>query len=166
MDDIKSCVACGWGRSFTPQQEIEKQEQKHGEYICVNCEEVFESILNAPKGEKFTINKGYGFPCETLITDTNIYYFEGSRVADPNSSFLGFGGCWFLVTKTYPIENGEYRQMMVTNNLWHSRRVPVSYRERLRQANKIDSTVVGIERKRLMEFKKSLNDIPYLKDGE
>lgn len=162
MLDIKSCVACGWGRSFTPPHEIEQQEKKHGEYICVKCEDVFESILNAPKGEEFTINKGYGSPCEALITDTNIYYFDGPEVSDPNSSFLGFGGCWFIVTKTYQKEHGALRKVMVTNNLWHSRRVPVSYRDRLEHAGKIDSTVVGIERSQLVDFKKLLNGIPYL----
>lgn len=160
--NIQCCVACGLGKSSTPQEEVKQQEKKHGEYICVKCEDVFESILNAPKGEEFTINKGYGSPCEALITDTNIYYFDGPKVSDPKSSFLGFGGCWLLVTKTYPLEYGEVRKVMVTNNLWHSRRVPASYRERLRQADKIDSTVVGIERSQLVDFKKLLNGIPYL----
>lgn len=163
MNDIKCCVACGWGKGSISDEEIRQQEDKHGDYICITCEEVFEGILNAPKGEIFTIDKGYGLPCEALITDTNIYYFDGPRVADPNRSFLGFGGSWFLITKKYSI---GIREVMVTNNLWHSRRVPASYRERLRQADKIDSTAVGISRGQLVELKKTLNSIPYLQDGE
>ncbi|UHA74435.1 hypothetical protein [Paenibacillus sp. 481] len=158
MDNLTYCVACGWGKGSASLLEIKQQEAKHGDYVCINCEEFFESIINAAKDEAIAINKGYGLPCEALITDNNIYYFDGPIIEDPKKDSLGFGGCWFLITKKY----GEIRKVMVTNNLWRDRRVPAAYRIKLQQAGRIDSIVVGIERQELAKCKTLLNSIPYL----
>lgn len=162
LNDIVCCVACGIGSSSVPQSEIEQQTEKHGEYICTGCEAAYEAILNTPKGEEIKLNKGYGSPCETLISADVIYYFDGPIVADPKRSFLGFGGSWFLIIKDYPQERGINRKVFVTNNLWHSRSIPESYSRKLKAAGKINSTVVPIGRDKLDELRELLNSINYI----
>lgn len=162
IDGITCCVACGWGKGSVPEEEIKAQSDKHGEYICKSCEQVFEGILQAPKDEKITIDKGYGSPSETVITEDNIYYFDGSVVADPNRSFIGFGGAWILIVKSYPTKYGAKNKAIVTNNLWHSRRIPPAYQKKMKDSGKVDSHVIWADKRLLAELRDTLSGIRYL----
>lgn len=164
--NLVCCVACGIGRGDVPPIDVAHQTAKHGAYICKSCEEVFEAILQTPKDQKITINKGYGSPCETVITEDTIFYFDGPRVADPNRSFLGFGGAWILVIKSYPTKHGTRQKAIVTNNLWHSRRIPVPYRQRMKDAEKVDSKVVWADDELLADLRDSLVGISYIPSKE
>ncbi|TDL50926.1 hypothetical protein E2R60_20475 [Paenibacillus dendritiformis] len=106
------------------------------------------------------IKTGFGIS-ESLITQDNIYYFEADRgrVMDPSAPFLGYGGQWFLIRKRY----GNKYKMIVSNNLFHSTRIPASYSKRFLEAGKIDSVVIGVGREELAALRDSLNNIPYIK---
>lgn len=163
MMNLTCCVSCGVGSS-TREHEVPAQTKKFGEYICIPCEESLNKILEAKDG--LQIDKGYGSPAEGFITEENVYYSDGSRVKDPKSSWLGFGGSWFLVIKKYKTKLGYRQEMFVTNNLWHNRRIPKGFQSKLKESGAIDSTVIGVNKKSLENLRDTLNNIPYFNKEE
>ncbi|GIN60496.1 hypothetical protein J27TS8_04890 [Robertmurraya siralis] len=163
MMNFKCCVACGWG-SAEINKNADAQIEKFGENICVKCEDSFNSILESE--EELRLKTGFGVS-ETLITKDTIYYFEADRpkVCDPKAPFLGFGGSWFLITKDQKTKyGGSIRKAFVSNNLFHDRSIPKSFRERFLEKGKVNATVVGISKQELISLKDQLNRIPYLNE--
>lgn len=164
--ELECCSSCGVGSSSTSQKVITQQVKKHGEYICEPCEKVWDQIVNTPKDEPIQIKNTLGNTIDALITIDNIYYFEGAKVANPESGFLGFGGSWAVVTKTTPLKYGSKREMVVTNNLWHSRSVPNCYRQKLEASGKVNAQITWVEKTAIAQFRDLLNKTPYLPDLE
>lgn len=160
MMNLTCCVSCGVGSSVR-EHEVPEQVEKFGEYICIPCEKSLNKILQAKDG--LQIDKGYGLPREAFITEDDIYYSDGPRVEDPKSSWLGFGGRWFLVIKKHKTEFDGYRQeIFVTNNLWHNRRIPKGFQSKLKESGVIDSVVINVSKKSIEDLRDVLNNIPYL----
>lgn len=155
------CVACGIGSSQNTKEGIKKQIEKHGEFICEGCENRFNTILESD--EELYV-ESMGRSAETLITEDCIYYFEPdrSKVVNPKSSFLGFGGRWFLIFKSYKTELGLKRKIMISNNLWHYCRIPKSFKEKFKKAGKVNSRVVEVSLTELRGFKQLINEAPYI----
>jgi len=156
---IRHCAACGWGISVVETSEIEKQVEKHGEYICTKCETFFEKILATPEEQQILFEKGYGMPSEAIISEHGVFYFDGPVVDNPEKSYLGFGGSWFLIFKRV---HGYNRETIVTNNLFHSRTMPKAYVERLRHAGRLNAKVIEVNRAALVGLRDALNQNPYL----
>jgi hypothetical protein len=155
------CVACGVGSSQNTREMILSQIEKYGEFICTNCEEDFNKILESDK--ELIIETGFG-KCETLITQDNIYRFEADRpkVCYLKSSFLGFGGAWVLITKDYKSKHGTKRKIYVSNNLFHVKRIPKPFQQAFKDKGKVNATVTFVNKSELEELRDILNSIPYL----
>lgn len=155
------CTACGMGSSQNTKESIKKQIEKHGEFICEGCENRFNTFLES--NEELYV-ESMGRSAETLITEDCIYYFEPDRnkVVNPKSSFLGFGGRWFLIFKSYKTELGLKRKIMISNNLWHHCRIPKPFQEKFKNARKVNSKVVEVSLTELKEFKQLINEISYI----
>lgn len=155
------CAACGVGSGQNTKEGIKKQIEKYGEFICETCEQNFNTFLETD--EEIRVSS-MGGNAETLITEDNIYHFESDRgkVMNPSSSFLGFGGRWFLITKDYKDSLIFKRKIMLSNNLWHFCRIPKSFQGKFKKAEKINATVVEVSLTELKEFKQLINKIPYI----
>jgi len=155
------CVACGVGSGQNTKEGIKKQIEKYGEFICEECEKRFSLILES--NEELYV-KSMGSSAETLITEDCIYYFEGDRgkIVNPKSSFLGFGGRWFLILKTYKGEFAPIRKIMLSNNLWHYCRIPKPFQEKFKKAGKVNAEVIEVSLTELNEFKKLINKVSYI----
>ncbi|PKH09835.1 hypothetical protein [Planomicrobium sp. MB-3u-38] len=154
------CVACGVGRGDNTRELIIAQYEKHGEFICEPCENFFETWLRSE--EELTYNG-----LETFVTPEAIYHKDHGRplVCDPKSAFLGFGGAWILISKRYKHKYGTSVKHFVANNLFHDRRIPESYRQKLIHFQKIDSEIQFTNLENLKELRDQLNKLPYLKEG-
>ena len=155
------CVACGVGSGQNTKEGIRKQIEKYGEFICETCEQSFNTFLES-EGEVRV--SSMGGTAETLITEDNIYHFESDRgkVLNPSSPFLGFGGRWFLIIKDYNDLLIPKRKIMISNNLFHHCRIPKSFQEKFKKAGKVNATVTNVSLAELKEFKKLINEIPYI----
>lgn len=155
------CVACGVGSGQNTKEGIKKQIEKYGEFICETCERNFNTFLET-EGEVRV--SSMGGTAETLITEDNIYHFESDRgkVLNPSSPFLGFAGRWFLIIKDYKDLLIPKRKIMLTNNLFHHCRIPKSFQEKFKKAGKVNATVTNVSLAELKEFKKLINEIPYI----
>jgi len=156
-----ACVACGVGSSKNTKEIILAQIEKYGEFICIQCEQDFNKILESDK--ELVIETGFG-KCESLITHDNIYRFESDRpkVCNPKSPFLGFGGSWVLITKDYKTEYGTKRKIFVSNNLFHVKRIPKPFQQAFKDKGKVNATVTFVSKRELEELRDILNGIPYL----
>jgi hypothetical protein len=152
---IECCVSCGWGKGKTPQEEIDEQKTKYGEYICKDCETVYLGIANAD--EEIVITDPGGWSTKALIAENAIYYFENrlKTIEDPKSPMLGFGGSWFLI---HDFKKGN---IIITNNLWHSRSIPECMRKLIKK--KINCKIFSVSKGELQALRDNLNAIPYLK---
>lgn len=154
-----SCVSCGVGRGDNTRELIIRQYEKHGEFICLSCENFFEALIDSE--DELTCGGS-----ETFITPEAIYYKENDRslICDPKSPFLGFGGAWILISKRYKHEYGTSVEHFVANNLFHDRRIPAAYRQKLIVSGKIDSKVQFTNLKSLKVLRDQLNKLPYFKE--
>lgn len=151
-----SCTCCSTGKGTNTKEMILAQVEKHGEFICLDCETKLEKMLTTK--EKILIDGK-----QALITDESVYYFERPRIAAPGTSFLGFGGSWWIVR--YIDYSKEYNRYTteITNNLFHAFRIPKPYQEKFRKANRVDAHVLYIEKRNLHELNEILNTNQYLK---
>lgn len=163
MMNLTCCVSCGVGSSRS-EKDVPSQVKKFNEYICVSCEKQLNAIVESD--EQILINKGYGSPCEALITKEAVYYFDGPIIADPERSFLGFGGSWFIVVKKKKLQYGFKQEVFVTNNLWHNRRIPNGFQKKLEESNAINAVVIPVNKSSIEDLLKRLNKTPYIKVGD
>ncbi|MGG1638264.1 hypothetical protein [Paenibacillus sp. NRS-1760] len=155
--EITCCKSCGWGSDSITISEVQQQVEKHGVYVCEKCEAKYEAILNH-EGD-FRIKNGFGSN-EAFITEDSIYYVEADRgrIVDPKAPFLGFGGRWFLIVKRQDGSNNAF----VTNSLFHWVSIPAVFRERFKKSDKVNSTIVGMEKEALANLRDILKNIPHL----
>lgn len=163
MMNLTCCVSCGVGSSKS-EKDVPPQVEKFNEYICVSCEKQLNAIIETD--DQVFINKGYGLPCEALITRDTVYYFDGPIIADPEKSFLGFGGRWFIVVIKKKMQYGFEQEILVTNNLWHSRSIPNGFQKKLEESNVINADVIPVNKSSIEDLLKRLNETPYLKVGD
>lgn len=152
-----TCASCGVGRGENTRKMILRQMEKHGEFICPDCESFFEEwLLN----DSQLTYEGL----ETFVTTDTIYHKDHGRalVCDPKSSFLGFGGAWLLISKRYENEWGVYVKHFVANNLFHYRRIPLAYQQKVTLFKKVDSKVQFTNLKGLKDLREQLNSLTYL----
>lgn len=154
-----TCAACGIGSGQNTRELILSQSEKHGDFICLSCENFFEAWLHSE--DELTYDG-----LETFITPEAIYHKDRGRplVCDPKSAFLGFGGAWILISKRYKHKNGSSVKHFVANNLFHDRRIPNAYLQKLIEFQKIDSKVQFTNLHSLKDLKDQLNKLPYLKE--
>lgn len=154
-----SCKACGVGRGDNTRERIIAQWEKHGEFICEPCENFFEAWLESE--DEVTYDG-----LETFVTPEAIYRKDYGRplICNPKSAFLGFGGAWVLISKRYKHKYGSSVKHFVANNLFHDRRIPAAYSQKLIEAQKIDSKVQFTNLESLRELRDQLNKLTYLEE--
>lgn len=154
------CECCGISRGDISKEEIQEQIKRHGEYICKNCEDRLEGIVEAQKTGETIYYETVDGCFELLISDGVTYYlndYDGIVKNPERDSFLGFGGRTYIIQIPGDFCKGVEDRVVFTNSLWGAFRIPKSYKGKIKD----NAEVTYIRNNLIKDLKEQLGRYDY-----